>query len=324
MQPIDPERLKSAHVRECGDFLRPTSPPQTLSSRVVPNPAVVRVDAGRLFDNPPPDQYPPEYEAKLFRRDPERLAKDFLSLIEDGTNADDQKCPELGLDEFVQPPKIKSALDDRQRDSLRRTMRHEEKYHAGVIAEDMGIGKTVISLACVFGNRRKLHTLIVVPSHLLGQWQQEMKKHLTPSVWWAVYSGRDRHDDFAFRDFEAYHIILTTYSMVQQEFAIARSIDSKYTKAQKQGYDTLVKMSDKTHLHAIAWGRIIVDEAHTLRNSSTLLSRGCRALTAWSKLAITGTPFWNNYSDFFSLLGQYLNLPMLGDWRFSNKVCRRA
>lgn len=48
--------------------------------------------------------------------------------------------------------------------------------------------------------------------------------------------------------------------------------------------------------------RIILDEAHMIRNASTLYFKGTKALTATYKLCLTGTPFVNHPRDIHSFL----------------------
>ena len=48
--------------------------------------------------------------------------------------------------------------------------------------------------------------------------------------------------------------------------------------------------------------RIILDEAHMIRNASTLYFKGTKALTATHKLCLTGTPFVNHPRDIHSFL----------------------
>lgn len=57
--------------------------------------------------------------------------------------------------------------------------------YGGLLADSMGLGKTVQTLACMVGNppspddhKRGLHaTLIVVPSSVIGQWMTEIRAH---------------------------------------------------------------------------------------------------------------------------------------------------
>ena len=48
-------------------------------------------------------------------------------------------------------------------------------------------------------------------------------------------------------------------------------------------------------------GRIVLDEAHLIRNRRTEVSRGCCSLTGTHRWAVTGTPIVNSAEDVFAL-----------------------
>jgi SNF2 family DNA or RNA helicase len=54
-------------------------------------------------------------------------------------------------------------------------------------------------------------------------------------------------------------------------------------------------------LHNVPWDRIIFDEAHHLRNSSTTRYFGARLLPAKIRWLVSGTPIQNSKKDFYSL-----------------------
>jgi SNF2 family DNA or RNA helicase len=61
----------------------------------------------------------------------------------------------------------------------------DEGPHGGILADAMGLGKTVEALACIAGNppseedreRGLRTTLIIVPASAIGQWIEEVWKH---------------------------------------------------------------------------------------------------------------------------------------------------
>lgn len=50
------------------------------------------------------------------------------------------------------------------------------------------------------------------------------------------------------------------------------------------------------------WRRVILDEAHEIRNPLTLIHNVCMRLKAYSKIAATGTPINNKLEDLVSIL----------------------
>jgi hypothetical protein len=120
-------------------------------------------------------------------------------------------------------------------------------------------------------------TLIVCPMSLLGQWREELKSKSKPgSLSVHVFYGGDRA-----RDFHNHDVVLTTYGVVGSEFH----------------NDT-----NPCGLHRVRWERIVLDEAHIIKNPRAETSKSCLALHGIRKWVLTGTPIHNSLNDMFSLL----------------------
>lgn len=53
---------------------------------------------------------------------------------------------------------------------------------------------------------------------------------------------------------------------------------------------------------SVKWSALVVDEAHRLKNSNSVLYKNCQALKIPRTLLLTGTPIQNNLEELFSLL----------------------
>ena len=55
-------------------------------------------------------------------------------------------------------------------------------------------------------------------------------------------------------------------------------------------------------LHQIEWHRVVLDEAHYIKNPNTRTSESCRGLKSKYRWAMTGTPIHNTFVEAFSYL----------------------
>lgn len=143
----------------------------------------------------------------------------------------------------------------------------------GILADEMGLGKTVqmIALICTNppSNEKQSQTLVVVPKSLLQQWEKEIKQY-APKLKVYIYHGQDRE----VKKISKSDVVITTYQ------TLANDIEK---------------------LGPINWWRIILDEAHIIRNSLTNVASACFQLQSRHRWALTGTPIHNGYRDLFSL-----------------------
>jgi len=148
----------------------------------------------------------------------------------------------------------------------------------GFIADEMGLGKTILmigTMLCNFVSK----TLIVVPPVLVNQWFVQIYR--TTGHKPVIYHG-DNKKRITLEQLNKATIVITTYGGI--------------TLTRKQIKDDIV-----TLLHKVAWGRIIFDEAHHLRNSKTTRYIGSKMLTSRIRWLVSGTPIQNSKKDFYSL-----------------------
>jgi len=92
-------------------------------------------------------------------------------------------------------------------------------------------------------------------------------------------------------------IVFTTYEIVSRE--IDGSLDDP-------------RKSDSP-LARIKWKRVILDEAHRIKNHNTKANKSICAIRCKYRIAITGTPIQNSLGDFYSLI-KFLRLAPLDDY----------
>ena len=174
----------------------------------------------------------------------------------------------------------------------------------GLLADGMGLGKTVQMLACMVGNlpqdedlkRRRKATLIVAPCSLLDQWMDEIRVHAEKSLFPKIvrYTSRSNLSTDVLEDLD---IVVVSYTEVMRQMPFP---DQKTLKEiGKRGYaNWLKKAYDQLGpLHKISWYRVVLDEAHTIKNNAARTSVACQNLKSLYKWCLTGTPILNRLEE---------------------------
>jgi len=116
-------------------------------------------------------------------------------------------------------------------------------------------------------------TLVIAPLSLVSQWEEELATKTDLSHLMYYENKKATGCDV----FSSCDVVVTTYGTVQSEYA------SFIRSAMKQ--------PGQSHpLLAFDWKRIILDEAHGIKNPSTIVSKACCMLKAESRWCVTGTP----------------------------------
>ncbi|KAL4874076.1 hypothetical protein BDV12DRAFT_158985 [Aspergillus spectabilis] len=189
----------------------------------------------------------------------------------------------------------------------------------GILADDMGLGKTVQAIALLLTNQkpkdgtrrrpgmfnydqesgfsdddgaesRKLppglskSTLVVAPLALIKQWESEIKTKVEPSgrLRVLVYHGNTRAK--ATGNLDNYDVVITTYGTLTSE------------------HNAAAKNDKKAGVFSVYWYRIILDEAHTIKNRNAKATQAAYALDAEYRWCLSGTPMQNNLDELQSLI----------------------
>ncbi|KAI0537582.1 P-loop containing nucleoside triphosphate hydrolase protein [Xylaria digitata] len=181
-----------------------------------------------------------------------------------------------------------------------RNERSRNDCRGGIVADDMGIGKTVQSIACILANppskkavrEQKSVTLIIVPNQgLIKQWTEELMRHAKISKKEVCkYAGGKT----GVLGMVSYPVVLATYSQVEKDFRLFKN----------------KKEDDEGPLFEIEFFRIILDEGDNIKNYNGNTSKACAELKASLKWVLSGTPLRNSVQEclpYFRFLGINVN-----------------
>ncbi|KAL0569106.1 hypothetical protein V5O48_012867 [Marasmius crinis-equi] len=191
----------------------------------------------------------------------------------------------------------------------------DEKKYGGILADDTGLGKTIQACGLIKYDHDKnptlvkFHpTLIVIPPSLVLQWQDEIRKFL-PGKTIQVYESKTKRTK-QMKDLLKADIVLTTYGVVRSEynthlFSTDRWQSNQFINSagflmhRADGREISEVLSDA--LFRIGWRRVILDEAHFIRNHATSSAKACCNLQTRYKWCLTATPLQNTVMDLHSL-----------------------
>ncbi|MFZ4928278.1 DEAD/DEAH box helicase [Chryseobacterium sp. Mn2064] len=173
------------------------------------------------------------------------------------------------------PAGLKAELRDYQHEGLNWLSFLDGFNFGGCLADDMGLGKTIQIIAFILSQKEKRgHSthLVVVPTSLLFNWQEEISR-FAPSVKVLLHYGADRPKTTT--HMSDYDVVLTTYGML---------------------------LSDIRFLKTFTFGYIFLDESQTIKNPNSERYKAARLLHSRNRIVLTGTPVENSTFDLYSQL----------------------
>jgi E3 ubiquitin-protein ligase SHPRH len=215
----------------------------------------------------------------------------------------------------------------------------------GILAEEMGLGKTVELIALMSLHRRDFSTgqdviqgrssaskgeamildeysnkkviasgatLIITPPHLVQQWEDELTLH-APGLRVCYYGGVASLGKRTTQELAEYDVVLTTYAVIGREIWYADAQPKKNLRHERK------YSPPSSALVEIGWWRVCLDEAQMVESAitnSAIVARLIPRINAW---AVSGTPFKNHVTDLLGLL-TFLRFEPFSDRKIWSRV----
>jgi len=203
---------------------------------------------------------------------------------------------------------------------LNTTWNAARNLHGGILAEEMGLGKTVELLALISHHKRKMPdgvihdpylgklvtpssaTLIITPPSILEQWRQEIATH-APELKVFHYKGlpcasasQAEHEEATKEHLLRFDIVLTTYHVLSKEIHFATPPPDRSLRREK------VHKRRNSPLVEISWWRVCLDEAQMVESGVSQAATVARIIPRCNAWAVSGTPLRKDIQDLRGLL----------------------
>lgn len=146
----------------------------------------------------------------------------------------------------------------------------------GILADEMGLGKSIqliYFIKQILKEKKDAKVLIVAPTSLVYNWKNEFDK-FGDEISYKVFAETKNLRKKELDNIENINVLITTYGLVKQ---------------------------DKEKYLNINFELIAIDEAQTIKNVNTQMTKTIKELTATTRIALTGTPIENSVLELWSI-----------------------
>ncbi len=180
-----------------------------------------------------------------------------------------------GITDVALPEGLNAVLRSYQQQGLNWLVFLRSFGLGGILADDMGLGKTLQTLGFILHEKQQGRltqpALIVCPTSLLGNWQNEAARFTPALSVLQVYGAKRRP---LFEQLADYDVIVTSYPLLVRDLPLYRQRP---------------------------FSLVVLDEAQHIKNAGSQAAQSVRALKREFSLALSGTPLENHLGELKSL-----------------------
>jgi E3 ubiquitin-protein ligase SHPRH len=195
-----------------------------------------------------------------------------------------------------------------------------QSLQGGILAEEMGLGKTVELIALMTHHKRDIPqgkvfdaytrtyvtpsgaTLIITPPSILEQWISEINTH-APQLKVFHYKGlpassapKREHTAATVENLMRFDIVVTTYNVLSKEIHHATPPPDRSFRNPKR------HERRNSPLVEISWWRVCLDEAQMIESGVSQAAKVARIIPRCNAWAVSGTPLRKDVQDLRGLL----------------------
>lgn len=182
----------------------------------------------------------------------------------------EKKLKTISTSNIAVPEGFNGKLREYQLQGFKWLKTIQELGFGGILADEMGLGKTIQTIAFILSEKNK-KTIIVCPTSLIYNWQDELKR-FAPEIRVLIVHGTERTETM--KSLCDYDIILTTYGTLRLDIDFYSNIEFDFA---------------------------IIDEGQNIKNAEALNTKVVKEIKAGTRLALTGTPIENNLVELWSI-----------------------
>lgn len=180
-------------------------------------------------------------------------------------------------DAAKQPAAIPASLDTvlrpYQKEGFRWLKALDAAGFGGILADDMGLGKTLQIITLLLAYEGELPSLVVCPTSLVLNWENEIKK-FAPALSTLAVVGDAATRERLLQTAGGYRVVITSYDLLKRDILLYKDLRFQYH---------------------------ILDEAQYIKNQKTQNAKAVKAVVSNRRFALTGTPMENRLSELWSI-----------------------